>query len=237
MPIPLASSLVPYVAPAAATKLSLLTKALVGGSLVTGIPGLFGLPGMVEENIISQPKTSTGKFKTGIFSRTLDFLDGEGDRFSQEGLAKTKSAVDFEKLKNNTLVQERAGIVGIEPLESDKSATAFLARTKNAFDKQRRKDESDDYTESPAVQDAKSRLLIEDGRRYSLDNRALDVREDAILGQISSNDLATRLSHEANKERMFTYRQDLQTKRENDRYKTTAGLIGGLSALGAAFAL
>ncbi len=46
-----------------------------------------------------------------------------------------------------------------------------------------------------------------------------------------------RIAQDANKERMFTYRQDLQSKRENDRYKTTAGLISGLSALGAAFAL
>ena len=201
-----------------------------------GLAGLTTVPGMVEDNILSQPKNASGKFQTGIVSNVLDFLDGEGDRFSQEGLARTKSAADFIELKNNPLVQTRAGIVGKAPVEGD-TAAGFLARTKDDFDKQRRKDAADDYTENPAVQDAKSRLLIEDGRRYSLENRALDAREDAILGQISSNDLAIRLSHDANKERMFTYRQDLETKRENDRYKTTTGLITALGALGAAFAL
>ena len=58
-----------------------------------------------------------------------------------------------------------------------------------------------------------------------------------IQGGIDNNTLAMRIAQEGNKERMFYHAQDLEAKRENDRYRTTAGLIGGLSALGAAFAL
>ena len=67
--------------------------------------------------------------------------------------------------------------------------------------------------------------------------RSLRTDERQIQGQLRNERLQLQLAADANKERMYYYAQDLAEKRENDRYKTTAGLIQGLGALGMAFTL
>ena len=93
------------------------------------------------------------------------------------------------------------------------------------------------FMENPYQQYVMSQERLAQERLFNQDMRSLRNQEMSITGNLANQKLQLQLAGDANKERMYYHAQDLQQKRENDRYRTTAGLIQGLGALGAAFAL
>ena len=211
---------------------NLFKTALGVGTAATGASAVYGLPGMIERGILEDGiNTTTGEYDVNPLVQLLG-----GDRFSQEQLKGKGQARDLRILKEDPLVRTRLGITGEAPVAGD-TLEGYLSRTKGAAQTVERKDRLDDYASNPVIQQMNTEREIAANRLFSQDNRALDLQQLQIQGGIDSNNLAMRIAQENNKERMHVYSQDLQQKRENDRYRTTAGLIGGLSALGAAFAL
>ena len=233
MPIPAASAIVPYVAPAAAAKLSLLTKALIGGTAVTAIPGLMGLPRQIEKGILDNEPDADGEYNVNPLIRAIG-----GERFSQEALtAKGQKRTQKDLQRNDPAVAAREQLLGDDPIKLGETRNSYLTRTSEAARRKKESNRTADFMSDP-YQIQSTRIEQRDAnRRHDEKMEALDIRRTGIEGDIASNNLSLRIAQDANKERMFTYRQDLQAKRENDRYKTTAGLISGLGALGAAFAL
>ena len=239
MPVAITGSVVaPIIAKTAAgSKLAALAAGLnpfsLGGAakLATGLTAggfLMGLPQAVEDNILSQGKTASGNFRTGPISSILDVLDGEGDRFSQSALQGKA-----DKLLSSSSLASTARQSGFRGPNAGESKDAYQA----AYDIYERDEKPRRAFMDPTQQYIRSQDRARTDRQFSLDNRALDAQVMQIQGGLDNNALAMRIAQEGNKERMFYHSQDLAAKRENDRYKTTAGLIGGLSALGAAFAL
>ena len=91
--------------------------------------------------------------------------------------------------------------------------------------------------DDPTNREIRERGIRAEDRDFSLREQNLGLQRMGIQGNIANTQLQIASTADANKERMYYHAQDLSEKRENDRYRTTAGLIGGLSALGAAFAL
>ncbi len=239
MPVAITGSVVaPIIAKTAAgSKLAALAAGLnpfsLGGAmkLGTGLAAggfLMGLPQAVEDNILSQGKTASGNFRTGPISSILDVLDGEGDRFSQSALQRKadKTVAGSDTAIGAAELGFRAPKPGESQSGYDTAYATWKGKTKG----------SRQFAE-PMTQYLLSQDRARVDRQFSQDNRAMDLQQMQIQGGLDNNALAMRIAQEGNKERMFYHSQDLAAKRENDRYKTTAGLIGGLSALGAAFAL
>ena len=206
---------------------NLFKTALGVGTAATGASAIYGLPGMIERGILEDSKNAEGGYDVNPLVQLLG-----GDRFSQEKLKAKGQQRDLVALKDKQPIQTRSALTGIEPVAGDTLA-GYMARTKGAADKINQKDRLQDFATDPVIQQMKTEREIAANRLFSQDNRALDLQQLQIQGGIDSNNLAMRIAQENNKERMHVYSQDLQQKRENDRYRTTAGLIGGLSALGA----
>jgi len=188
---------------------------------------LMGLPQAVEDNIISQGKVN-GRFQTGPISSILDVLDGEGSRFSQSAL-QTKA----DKIVTGSDTAIGAAELGFRAPKPGESQSGY----DTAYATWKGKTKGSRAFAEPMTQYLLSQDRARVDRQFSQDNRAMDLQQMQIQGGLDNNALAMRIAQEGNKERMFYHAQDLESKRENDRYRTTAGLIGGLSALGAAFAL
>ena len=207
----------------------------VGGGIA--VNEFFG-PKAARQAIVGRDKVG-GQYDVGILGNAYEALDsmGIGGGFfdmDQQGLDKFSVDTNREAVKKSDryLQAQAYGLEGSEFRPGD-TVDSYAARTARGL---RRAVQEDDF-QSPVNQQL--RLDAQTARLDSLGLRkdSLDMQRMGIEGNLTNTRMQILQSGELEKARMFSYDQDLAAKRENDRYKTTAGLIGGLSALGAAFAL
>ena len=212
-------------------------KVAAGGALLAGGNMLFG-PGATREAITERDKVG-GKFDVGILGSAYEALDElgiGGGRFdmSQTGLKGYQSDARADEIRGSALYGQARGL-GIEqfsPLDNE-TLTVYEGRMGPEIRKALAREKYND----PTAMEIRQRGQRAEDRDFSLREQNLGLQRMGIQGNIANTQLQIQSAADANKERMFYHAQDLSEKRENDRYKTTAGLIGGLSALGAAFAL
>ena len=212
-------------------------KVAAGGALLAGGNMLFG-PGATREAITERDKVG-GKFDVGILGSAYEALDElgiGGGRFdmSQTGLKGYQSDARAETIRDTQLFGRAQGlnIADAAPREGE-TLTVYEGRMQPLV----RRAEEEAAFRNPVNTEIRERGIRAENRDFSLQEQNLGLQRMGIQGNIANTQMQIQAAADANKERMYYYSQDLQQKRENDRYKTTAGLIGGLSALGAAFAL
>ena len=166
----------------------------------------------------------------------IDTLLGGGTIFDmdEEKLTKTRDKGRRKDIEGSNIYSQAIsyGLTGSDPLPGE-TVEQYTARVARPL---RQAVQMDSFNNPVNTELRLARQQAQD-RDFSLREQNLGIQRMGVQGNIANTQLQILQAGETEKARMHAYSQDLQQKRENDRYRTTAGLIQGLGALGAAFAL
>ena len=148
-------------------------------------------------------------------------------------------------------VMNRGGLgseATVDPTKTDKQNRARLDsfQTEALAGIQRKLQESKYF--SPIERLERANLDLKEQRLQAMQQQELDrnfqmrvdnlnERIDARVGDQAMTRLQLTNMQDLNREKLDVYRQQMAQKSENDRYRTTAGLISGIGALAASFAM
>ena len=224
-----------------------------GGMVTAGLGGLgiaSGIQGLrkAEQTRILDEGKVDGKFDTGIYSAILGLNDP--DRLNKLATNRQMKAFgDDQGIQALTSVLDMAG--DTYTLDPDKSVAANRAALAPLAKAAQIKldEEADDRKLYGKRESLERELARQENRRqdnlllYKM-NQDHQARMDNLSERIAAregNQALQRLQltgvQDLNREKMDIYRQQLEQKSADDRYRTTAGLISGLATLGSAFAL
>ena len=244
--------------------LSNLFPKSLGGRLLLGAElGLAGLgiagagaaglgPGSTRETIINRDKLASGDYDigpVGAIYEGIDTLLGGNTAFDmdQSSLSGYERRGIVKDIEGSNAYSEAVGYLGADKagiLSSDKSPAAYAARLGSQVRSAKAAEKFNDPTltylrqQTQLNRDRDYNLRLDTAKKdFQLAQERLSNQLMQIQGGIDNTALQIQTTADANKERMYYYAQDLAAKRENDRYKTTMGLVSALGSLGAAFAL
>ena len=222
---------------------------VLGIGLGTAGLGLAGaIPGYrdkVIEDMISKPPGTDGYDRGPFGINNLLMLPSRED-------LDAKRTDRLEDMFADQLSMMRRGGLGddanVNPNKTDKQnrakldsfQTLALAGIQDQLDEQK--------FLSPINQMIRANERLERDRRFRQDQQVLDqnfqMRVDELNARISRTEGEQALQklqllgvQDLNREKLDVYRQQMSQKSENDRYRTTAGLISGIGALAASFAM
>ncbi len=215
------------------------TTTLVGGSLALGAPG-FLEDRAIESRQRNEPN-NFGKFEIDPIS---SIIMGFGGRNADTALNRYKNKVQ-SSIEQDQVVSQLLADIGIEDpnkavVQKGRTLTQERARlaplAQQARQKTRRAEQDADFG-SKANEDARSfrdiqLQMLHDNRRSEL-----ELRRDTVMGDQRLAEQRLFDARENFADKMDLYQYQVKSKADLDRYKTTAGLIQGLGALGMAFTL
>ena len=206
------------------------TGLITAGLAATQLPAI---QDSIRDSIVERgPKG--GEFRKGLLGNL--FMVGD-----QKDLQERFAGRIFENVEGaNILERAKMGDI-IDPTKSLQfNRRAIQAALPEAQSKLRRKEEERDL-DSPRTQFMLKREDNKMDKFYAREDAArrneLELRRDTMMGQQDLQRLQLMNIQDQNREKMDLYRQQLDRKSADDRYRTTAALISGLANLGAAFTL
>lgn len=209
-----------------------------GAGLAAGAGALYGLPGQVEQNILSQGlDETTGKAKTGIISGALDLFDGSGTRFSQEGLTDTFLKNQLTKVKRSPTARQAAGYDSVRAPEIGESVEEYAESV--GPDLRRAEADADFGGKKGTYERGMFETLMQQNflqAQRESDNR-FEIRRDALQEKIDSREGQQGLLELQLLQNKDQFNRELQYKREKDSADRRQDLIQSIQALGMAFAL
>ena len=248
---------------AAAGKLAALTKILgglnpftLGGAVKLGSLGLatgavMDAPGSVQKGILEGGvNPATDEYDVNFLQRMIG-----GNLVTQDALKSKQAAIDFKALLKDPEVAAASALPGVRAPNKGETKASYLSAVSDPVTQAKNKALSNNLQTNPLYQKMlsderiqRARLAMESERdynlrvdeqqgRFDLRRDELGLRRDQMEGNLDLGMFQLQSAQEAQKEKMYYYAQDLAQKRDNDRYRTTAGLIQGLASLGTAFAL
>ena len=207
-----------------------------GAAAASLTPAVMNMPYNMRKGILEAGPDSQGNFRPNIFEQAITGMDG--DSF--------KSAYDQQNLKEllkDPTVRERMSL-GVDAPGLGDDIASYMGSTNQAFQdalKSKKREETKqagiDEFMSPMNQYLRGQQQVNLDREHNLRLREMENAVQIAGDKLDIQRLSLANAQNQNAANMELAKYKMMQDAENDRYRTTAGLIKGLSTLGAAFAL
>ena len=223
---------------------------LYGGTglgLFAGVDSLMNLPenrakAAVQRRLDTDPDdfSEFDKSDLNIIDRIL--IGGDRENLDEKVKTKRQKQIKEQTSRNRNLLLQSgdpsliasAAINRGETLADAEGRLAALVPQAEAA----RASQIDSITfDTETAKDARGARDLQMQMLINSNERQIQETIDSRVGNQRLQEMQLLQMRENQADKMDLYRQQMTQKGETDRYRTTAGLIGGLSALGAAFAL